>query len=88
MKFTHKIEISEQEYCDKRYEVARSLLANVVNRENIDSLNEAKLQASVIFNCISLSDSFLKELGYFYKSKHSAKDETSVHSLNELLKKE
>jgi predicted metal-binding transcription factor (methanogenesis marker protein 9) len=88
MKFLHKIEISENEYCDKRYEIARSLLANVVTRENIDSLNEAKVSASIIFNCISLSDSLLKELGYYYKTKNAQKDETSVHSLSDLLKKE
>lgn len=88
MKFTHKIEISEQEYHEKRFEIAKSLLSNVVSQENIDSFNEAKLQGSVLFNCISLSDALLKELGYFYKSKNVMKDETSVHKLSDLLVKD
>lgn len=83
-----KIEIPESEFYEKRYDLAKSIIANVVTKENIDSLNEAKLQASLIFNCISLSDALLKELGYFYKSKIAHKDETSIHKLTDLLNKD
>lgn len=88
MKFTHKIEISEEEYLEKRYDIAKSLLSNVVNSENLDSFNEAKKQASILFNCISLTDALLKELGYYYKSKNVAKDETSIHKLSDLIVKD
>ena len=87
MKVFKKIEISQQEYHQKRYEISKEVLSGVITQEKLDSLGEVKQQESLIFNCINLADVLMKELGYFYKDA-SNPDETSVRNLNDLLKKD
>lgn len=89
MKFRNRIQVTPQDYLQKRYEVAKDVLSGVITQEKLDSFSEAKQQESLIFNCISLADTLLKELGYFYKTNNAqAQDETSVRNLSELMGEE
>jgi hypothetical protein len=87
MKFTNKIEVTDKEYFQKRYEISKNILSSVLTHEKLETLTEVKQQTSMIFNCISLADVLLKELGYFYKS-NAPKDETSMHKLSDILNDE
>jgi hypothetical protein len=85
MKYVNKIEISDQEYFEKRYQVAKDLLCGAITNEQLDS-SETKKQESLLFNCIFLSDMLLKELGYFCNS--TSEERTGVHNLSDLLSKD
>jgi hypothetical protein len=74
--------IDSQQFQQKRYEIAKGVLASVYTSISIEALIEAKQRDSVIFNCIQISDMLMSELGYYPLHKKSDK---TVHNLSELL---
>jgi hypothetical protein len=75
--------IDPQHFQQKRYEIAKELLASIYTGMSIEALIEAKQRDSVIFNCIQLSDMLMSELGYVSQMKMGDK---TVHNLAEILK--
>jgi HEPN domain-containing protein len=75
--------IDPQEYEQKRYEIAKDILASTYAGVKAEDLIEAKQRESLIFNCIQIGDMLLKELGYFAQEENA---EMSIHNLSTILK--
>ncbi len=90
-----QFEIDPSEYMQKRYEIAKEIIASYYTGISTEKLIEAKQRDSVIFNCIQIADMLLTELGYTTESEEEEIEvpvkkgpaEKSVHKLSELLKK-
>ena len=57
------IAVSEKEYYDKKLEIARSLLPAMVNKVTEEYLVDKRKRASLLFNCVSISEDLLTEMG-------------------------
>jgi hypothetical protein len=81
-----KIILTDAEFHQKRFEVAKDLIAGVLSEDLLERVVEPKRRASLIYTTIMVADSLLEELGYVAKSQHGQKPGTKMHNLQELLK--
>jgi hypothetical protein len=83
-------EISDKEYQEKKFEVAKTLLPAMTDKQTEAFLIDKRKRGSLIFNCVAISDHLLQELGYQIKGKSSVdgdQDKVGIRNLNEMLKK-
>ncbi len=80
-----KIQISISEYHQKRFEIARDLLASTVGAGNINMTNtETKESESIVYNCAVMADMLLAELGYIKESANQ--EDMSINNLKDILR--
>jgi hypothetical protein len=84
-----KITVSSKEYHQKRYEIAKDLLAAVISREYLE-MTDSKLHESMTYNSVHLADALLNELGITAQGEVPIEPagDKSIHSLAELLRSE
>ena len=84
------IEISEKEYLEKKFDVAKTLLPTMAEKQTESFLIDKRKRGSLIFNCVAISDHLLQELGYQIEGKDPVGDDadrTVIRNLGEMLKK-
>lgn len=57
------IAVSEEEYYEKKLEVAMNLLPQLVAKVSEEYLQDKKKRASLIYNCCAISEDLLYEVG-------------------------
>jgi len=57
------IEVSEEEYYDKKLEIARNLLPAMVAKVTEEYLQDKRKRASLLYNCVAISGDLLTEMG-------------------------
>lgn len=82
-------EITEEEYQEKRFEVAKHLLPSLVDKQTEAFLIDKRKRGSLLFNCVAISTHLLEELGYTRKgvSRESEMDRTAIRNLGEIFRK-
>lgn len=87
-----KAQISSQEFLQKRYEIAKDILASAVTASEIQN-GDSKLRSSMIFNCIQMADSLLEELYLSPFGPNETNEEVlaknsekSIHKIADILK--
>lgn len=78
-----RIEIPEKEFEEKRFTAAKDILAGALTHEKIEAMGDSIQRQAVVFNCISIADTLLEELGYARKVNP---DHTTVRNLKDILK--
>lgn len=81
----YRLEVSDKEFFEKRYECAKEILAGAITHEKIDTMGDSIQRQALVFNCISIADLLMEELGYQRKMNP---DHASVRNLKDLLKEE
>lgn len=82
----YRLEVSDKEYFEKRYECAKEILAGAISHEKIEQMGDSSVQRqAIVFNCITLADMLMEELGYARKMNP---DHASVRNLKDLLREE
>ncbi len=76
-----QIDVTFDEYQQKRFELVKDLVAAVCSKESLDLFNELKQRESIVYNCMLMADTILKEMGY-----RVVQDSTSIRSLQSILK--
>lgn len=61
------IQIEEEEYYEKRLEVAQNLLPQMVAKVSQEFMLDTRKRASLIYNCVSISEDLMKEAGITIK---------------------
>lgn len=59
-----EIEISEEEFFEKRLEVAQNLLPQMVAKVSEEFMQDKRNRASLIDNCVSISHDLMTEAGF------------------------
>lgn len=87
-----KFKISLELYQQKRYEVAKDILASVMNRESLDA--DPKQRENILYHCVQLADGLMEEIGYFTEHKdlpaataksEVLKEQSKIHKLKDIL---
>ena len=93
------LKIDEKEYMLKKLEVAKHLLPTMVGQHTEEYMIDVRKRASLIYNCVAISDHLLREVGYRCASGAGAKkiktepssgeepgDTTAIRELGQFLK--
>ncbi len=82
-----KITITDKEYQEKLFEVAKTLLPSMVDKQTEAYLVDRKKRGSLVFNCVAISEHLLEELGYENIDSNVAPglDQTAIRNINEIL---
>lgn len=60
-----KMGISEEEYFDKKLEIAKNLLPQMVAKVTEEFMQDVRKRASLLYNCHAIAEDMLKELGFY-----------------------
>jgi hypothetical protein len=82
--------ISKQEYLQKRLEVAKTILASVIDKDNLDG-TDVKQRENFLYHCVELADGLLEEVGYGLLEntsprEHATPREPRVNKVNEAIR--
>jgi hypothetical protein len=83
-------EVTTEEYQQKKFEVAKTLLPSMADKQTEAFLIDKRKRGSLIFNCVAISEHLMQELGYQVKGKSAVDDDeerTVIRNLGEMLKK-
>ncbi len=59
-----KIELTKEQYNQKKYEISKDILASVLTVEYLENGVEFKRRDNLIFNCLLVTKNLMDELGY------------------------
>lgn len=82
-----RIKISEKDYQEKLFEVAKTLLPSMVDKQTEAYLVDRKKRGSLVFNCVAVAQHLLEELGYEDSDSDviPGQDQTAIRNLNDIL---
>lgn len=60
-----KLGISEEEFFEKKLEIAKNLLPQMVAKVTEEFMQDKRKRASLLYNCSAISEDMLNELGFF-----------------------
>lgn len=85
-----KIKISAEDYQEKLFDVAKTLLPSMVDKQTESYLVDRKKRGSLVFNCVAVAQHLLEELGYEDTDTGviAGEDQTTIRNLNDILREE
>ena len=72
------IEISLKEYREKRFNITRDLMINILTYDRVDKIHDNKQRQSIVFLCMQFADTLLTEMGYIPQSNTIRRDLSSI----------